>query len=180
MPKGASNPMRSESHTAPPCGAMESPQTVTTSDLAMGGTAASSRRIQRSIPGWGRTAVIATADVIHNLPHTFKKCIVFERSAPVRPQRGKSHVCADGRYRSEAAALARRALARGTRIPGAHRCRHQDRAQGLDAGGVSEDPDPADLAARALGDRRHAARRQLDHARPEPEAQGDPDGQGTG
>ncbi len=71
-------------------------------------------------------------------------------------------------------------VAGGARVPGAHRCRHQDRAQGLDARGLSQDADPPDLAARALRDRRHAARRQLDHARADAEAQGDPDGQGAG
>ena len=34
-----------------------------------------------------------------------------------------------------------------------------------DARRVSEDADPPDLAARAFRDRRHAARRQLDHPR---------------
>jgi hypothetical protein len=36
---------------------MESPQTVTTSDLALGGTTASARRIQRSVRGSGRAAL---------------------------------------------------------------------------------------------------------------------------
>ena len=40
--------------------------------------------------------------------------------------------------------------------------------------------DPADPAARAFGDRRHAAGRQLDRPRAHVEAQGDPDGQGAG
>ena len=62
----------------------------------------------------------------------------------------------------------------------AHRRRRQDRAEGLDARGLSQDADPPDLAARAFRDRRHAARGQLDHARADAEAQGDPDGQGAG
>ena len=49
-----------------------------------------------------------------------------------------------------------------------------------DAGGLPQDADPPDLAARALRDRRHAARGQLDHARADAQAQGDPDGQGAG
>ena len=70
--------------------------------------------------------------------------------------------------------------AEGARVPGAHRCRRQGRAEGLDARRLPQDADPADLAARAFRDRRHAARRQLDHPRADAEAQGDPDGQGPG
>ena len=73
-----------------------------------------------------------------------------------------------------------RDVAGGAGVPGAHRRRRQDRAEGLDAGGLPQDAGPADLAARAFGDRRHAARGQLDHARAVAEAQGDPDGQGAG
>ena len=68
----------------------------------------------------------------------------------------------------------------GAGVPGAHRRRHQDRAEGLDARRVPQDAGPPDLAARAFRDRRHAARRQLDHPRAVAQAQGDPDGQGAG
>jgi acyl-CoA thioesterase len=50
-------------------------------------------------------------------------------------------------------------------VPGAHRRRGEGRAEGLDAGSLPQHADPPDLAARALRDRRHAARGQLDHAR---------------
>ncbi len=73
-----------------------------------------------------------------------------------------------------------RHVRRGARVPGAHRRRHQGRGQGLDARGLPQDADPPDLAARAFGDRRHAAGGQLDHPRADAEAQGDPDGQGPG
>ena len=77
-----------------------------------------------------------------------------------------------------------RAVAGGRRLaaalPGARRRRGEDRAEGLDARGLPADADPADLAARAFGDRRHAARGQLDHARADAAAQGDPDRQGAG
>ncbi len=69
---------------------------------------------------------------------------------------------------------------RTSAVPGADRRRHQDRAEGLDAGRLPQDADPPDPAARAFGDRRHAAGRQLDHARADAQAQGDPDGQGAG
>ncbi len=45
--------MSPASMTAPPCGAIASPQTVMMSDVARGGDAASSRRIQRRTCGWG-------------------------------------------------------------------------------------------------------------------------------
>ena len=45
---------------------------------------------------------------------------------------------------------------------------------------LPQDARAADLAARALRDHRHAAGGQLDHPRAEPEAQGDPHGQGAG
>ena len=45
---------------------------------------------------------------------------------------------------------------------------------------LSQDADPADQPARALGDRRHAARRRLDHARADARAQMHPAGQGAG
>ena len=65
-------------------------------------------------------------------------------------------------------------------LPGDHRRRRPDRAAGRDAGRVPQDPDPADRAARALGDHRHAAGGQLDQSRPVAAPQGDPDGQGAG
>jgi hypothetical protein len=64
-----------------------------------------------------------------------------------------------GRSRSRTATTAPR------RLPGPDRRRGEDRAQGLDAGGLPPHPDSTDLAARPLRDRRHAARGQLDHAR---------------
>ena len=48
-------------------------------------------------------------------------------------------------------------------LPGARRRRGEDRAERLDAGGLSPHPGPPDLAARPFRDRRHAARGQLDH-----------------
>ncbi len=42
---------------------------------------------------------------------------------------------------------------------------NQDRSQELDARGLPPDLDPADFPARPLGNRRHAARRQLGHPR---------------
>ena len=45
---------------------------------------------------------------------------------------------------------------------------------------LPQDADPPDLAARALRDHRDAAGGQLDHPGAEPQAQGDPDGQGAG
>src|SRR5699024_3053312 len=54
------------------------------------------------------------------------------------------------------------------------------RTTGLDARAVPEDARAADGPARALGNHRDAAGRQLDHTRSEPETQGDPDGEGPG
>ena len=56
----------------------------------------------------------------------------------------------------------------GRRVRGAHRARRDHRAEGLDAGAVSQAAHPDDVAARAFRDRRHAARGQLDHPRAEP------------
>ena len=51
------------------------------------------------------------------------------------------------------------------RVRGPHRRGRDDRAQGLDAGAVPPAARPDDVAARPFGDRRHAARGQLDHPR---------------
>jgi hypothetical protein len=63
--------MSPDNQTAPPCGAIASPQTVTTSDLAFGGEAASVRRIQRATPGSGpealRGSILGVIDVIQKL-----------------------------------------------------------------------------------------------------------------
>ena len=59
----------------------------------------------------------------------------------------------------------RRGRGAGRPLPGAHRRRGADRAERLDAGGLPQDADPADLPARPFRDRRHAARGQLDHPR---------------
>src|SRR5450755_4460627 len=85
MPKGSRRPMRPDSHTAPPCGAIESPQTVTTSDLALGGACVSWRRIQRPMRGSGRTVLKSCANAIQNLPISCKKCIVIKRLPPAAP-----------------------------------------------------------------------------------------------
>ena len=55
-----------------------------------------------------------------------------------------------------------------------------DRAARLDARRLPGHHGPADRAARALGDHRHAAGGQLDHPRPQPAPQGDPARQGAG
>ena len=65
-------------------------------------------------------------------------------------------------------------------VPGAHRRRGAHRAERLDARGLSQDADPADLAARAFRNRRHAAGRQLDHPRAVAAPQGGAAGQGAG
>src|SRR5438477_3561394 len=174
--------MRLESQIPPPCGAMASPQTVTISDLALGGATLSSERIQREIPGSGRFPGLSRysrrdTEFALSIIKVYRFLDVAASSAS---EEENTNVCTDGRYRGQAFAHLGGDVAGRARVPGAHRCRHQDRAQGLDAGGVSQDAYPADLAARALGDRRHAARGQLDHARAELEAQGDPDGQGSG
>ena len=67
-----------------------------------------------------------------------------------------------------------------SQVSGAGRCRGKDRAERLDAGGVSQDAGPADRAARAFRNRRHAARGQLDHARAVAQAQGRAARQGAG
>ena len=61
-----------------------------------------------------------------------------------------------------------------------HRRRRLHRGQGLDARALPQDAGAADQPACAFGDRRHAARRQLDHARAHAQAQGDPARQGAG
>ena len=77
-----------------------------------------------------------------------------------------------------------RCRAKRDRLPGRVRCqartRRVHRAEGLDARGVPQDAGAADLAARALRDRRHAAGGQLDHPRADAEAQGHPARQGAG
>ena len=65
-------------------------------------------------------------------------------------------------------------------LSGARRRRRQGRAERLDAGGLPAHPDPANFAARAFRDRRHAARRQLDHPGAVAEAQGRAARQGAG
>src|SRR5450631_2188279 len=85
MPKGSRRPMRPDSHIAPPCGAIESPQTVTTSDLALGGACVSWRRIQRPTRGSGRAVLKSCASAIQNLPISCKKCIVIRRLPPAEP-----------------------------------------------------------------------------------------------
>ena len=60
------------------------------------------------------------------------------------------------------------------------RGRPPHRAARLDARGLPHRADPADRPARALGDHRDAARGRLAARRPQPAAQGDPDGQGAG
>ena len=94
--------------------------------------------------------------------------------------RGAAHVCADGRDRRPQGAGRRRDVARGASVPGACRRRCQGGAEGLDAGGVSQDARAADPAACALGDRRDVARGQLGDARADAQAQGHPDGQDPG
>ncbi len=68
----------------------------------------------------------------------------------------------------------------GAALPGEGRCRRAHRAEGLDARRLSPDAHPADFAARALGDRRHAAGGQLDHARADAASQGRADREGAG
>ena len=65
-------------------------------------------------------------------------------------------------------------------IPGAHRCRRSHRAERLDARGLPQDADAADFPARAFRNRRHAARRQLDHPRAVAAPQGRAARQGAG
>src|SRR5271154_6934593 len=82
-PRGASRRMSPESHTAPPCGAIASPQTVTTSDFALSGARERSRRIQRSIArGCAASGARLRPIVIQNLPSSSKKCIVFLAPRP--------------------------------------------------------------------------------------------------
>ena len=65
-------------------------------------------------------------------------------------------------------------------ISGAHRRRRADRTQRLDACGLPQDADSADFPACAFRNRRHAARRQLDHPRAVLAPQGGAAGQGAG
>src|SRR5215470_14285385 len=89
MPSGASSRIRPDSQTLPPCGAMASPQTVTTSDLAFGGRRRSSRPIQRAIrspPERRSNRRVFTGkppNVIQKLHRSLKKCIVFISPPPV-------------------------------------------------------------------------------------------------
>ena len=71
-------------------------------------------------------------------------------------------------------------IALQAKFDAAHRRRRLHRGQGLDARALPQDAGAPDQPARALGDRRHAARGQLDHARADPEAKGDPARQGAG
>ncbi|CAA9322001.1 MAG: 1,2-phenylacetyl-CoA epoxidase, subunit A, partial [uncultured Gemmatimonadaceae bacterium] len=89
-------------------------------------------------------------------------------------------VLADGADRSGAGAGRGGDGPTRARLPGAHRRRRPDRAAGVDARGVPQDARAADLAARALRDRRDAPRGELGDARPHPRAEGDPPRQGAG
>src|SRR6056297_3500773 len=93
---------------------------------------------------------------------------------------GRGDVCTDGSVDRQGRETPRRDDRRGSALPGPHRRGRKDRTQGLDAGGVSKDADPADRSARPFRDRGAAARGQLDHPRAHAGAQGDPAGQGAG
>ena len=105
-----------------------------------------------------------------------------------RPEReGAPHVHASDRHseqtagrRSRKQPLTAQETGLSSRVRRQARTRRRHRGQGLDARSVSQDARPADLAARALRDRRHAAGRQLDHARAHAQAQGHLARQGAG
>ena len=68
----------------------------------------------------------------------------------------------------------------GSTVPSQDRRRTEDRAEGLDARCLPQEPHPPDQPARAQRGGGHAARRQLDHTGTQLEAQGHPLGQGAG
>ena len=80
--------------------------------------------------------------------------------------------------RNDAISIDRRRVGNG--LPGARGRRAQDRAQGLDARGLPQEPDPADIPACPLRDHRDAAGGQLDKPGAHPAPENDPAGQGAG
>ena len=154
-------------------------------DRARGRAGRRRRMVGRGARGAGQRDTNFTPDAWKSVSFQFRRAAVAGAAA-ANARRARSRDEENRMYAQmvdtgvKAVRDGRRDVGRGAGVPGAHRRRHQDRAEGLDAGRLPEDADPADLAARAFRDRRHAAGRQLDHPRADAEAQGDPDGQGAG
>ena len=121
--------------------------------------------IERTLVGKARRVVDQRPQVMRrSTACTRKRWTRWARTATTRPRpvRSAEEIGAAGRVRR------------------AHRRRRLHRGQGLDARALPQDAGAPDQPARALRDRRHAARRQLDQPRADPEAQGDPARQGAG
>src|SRR5436190_10773677 len=101
MPNGAIRRLNPDSHTAPPCGASESPHTVTISERARGGSAASALRIQRETSGSGLGAGVLSVSRFCDtvLPWFTKKVYrigVRLRQRPIQSTSGDFDVCTNG------------------------------------------------------------------------------------